>query len=226
MTPEVIRFAAALASIGGADAKRNSYAAKLAGMDITRTAAFRIARSVKVKRLLDAASKVATGQRPAVTEAMIDARVDEMINSRDDRASAVGIELRSKRLAAKAARQTQEPDEQETARAILQLCRPTMAPLVWAEIILRECRWHAPFLEELAPYLVAHHAEDWRHYRALLQGEHGQMAGQVDRLESGRLLTLNEILSAIGISKAGATPLAPDIRTASGNGSTEVFDAA
>jgi len=58
MSPELVRFTAALAQLGGAESGKNTVAAKLAGIDCNRTQAFRHARSVAVRELLNEAEKI------------------------------------------------------------------------------------------------------------------------------------------------------------------------
>lgn len=96
-----IRFAAALVTLGGPDSRSNSMAAQLAGMDLSRTAAFRLARSVKIRKLIDEAEETKKGERKPLTEAEIDQRIDKMIASPNDLAAAKGIELRDRRKAAR-----------------------------------------------------------------------------------------------------------------------------
>jgi hypothetical protein len=97
LAPETIRFAAALHSLGGADAKKNTQAARLAGLDWDRVQAFRQARSVSVRKLLDEAKRLKAGTLPALTEADIDREIDDLIRQPDALTKARGIELREKR---------------------------------------------------------------------------------------------------------------------------------
>jgi hypothetical protein len=94
-----IKFTAALHSLGGADSKKNTQAARLAGIDCDRTAAYRMARSVDVRRLLDEADKIKRGARPPLTEAEIDQKIDDLIRAPDALTVARAIELREKRRA-------------------------------------------------------------------------------------------------------------------------------
>jgi hypothetical protein len=97
LAPETVRFAAALHSLGGADAKKNSQAARLAGLDWDRVQAFRQARSVSVRKLLDEAKRLKAGNLPPLTEADIDREIDDLIRQPDALTKARGIELREKR---------------------------------------------------------------------------------------------------------------------------------
>jgi hypothetical protein len=67
--------------------------------------------------------------------------------------------------------------------------------------VLRGYQWHAPFIRQIVPYLAAHHPGDWRVYRGLLIGEVDQMAADIARLESGPLLSLEEIRTAAGVGR-------------------------
>src|SRR5215472_3876504 len=60
------KFAAAVHALGGADAKKNTQAARVAGLTLDRTQAFRLAR-----KLLDEANKIKSGKRPPVSEAEV-----------------------------------------------------------------------------------------------------------------------------------------------------------
>jgi hypothetical protein len=93
-----IRFCAALINLGGPDSRNNSMAARLAGMELSRTEAFRLARSVKVRRLINAAEDIKTGKHKPITEEEIDQRIDRMIRSQNDQWAARGIELHERRL--------------------------------------------------------------------------------------------------------------------------------
>jgi hypothetical protein len=97
LAPETIRFAAALHSLGGADAKKNTQAARLAGLAWDRVVAFRAARSVGVRKLLDEAKRLKAGNLPPLTEADIDREIDDLIRQPDALTKARGIELREKR---------------------------------------------------------------------------------------------------------------------------------
>src|SRR5262249_18987994 len=75
----------------------NSLAARLAGMNIGRTVAFRHARSVGVRKLLGKAEQIHSGKHKPLTEEEIERRLAEMIRSANDVAAAKAIELRDKR---------------------------------------------------------------------------------------------------------------------------------
>jgi hypothetical protein len=112
------RFAAALVTLGGPDSRSNSMAASLAGMSLSRTEAFRLARSVKVRKLINEAEETKKGERKPLTDDEIDARIDKMIASPNDLAAAKGIELRERRKVAREERESQKPlitDEEDLA---------------------------------------------------------------------------------------------------------------
>jgi hypothetical protein len=96
LSAELIRFAAALQQLGGADGKKNSVAARLAGINCGRTQAFRYARSVKVRRLLDLAEEIRSGERKSLTKEEIRFKIEDLIRSPDAGTAAKGIELLSR----------------------------------------------------------------------------------------------------------------------------------
>ena len=98
LEPDQIRFAAALLNLGGPDSRNNSMAARLAGMELSRTEAFRLARSVKVRKLITAAEDIKSGKHKPIDETEINQRIDRMIRSQNDQWAARGIELHERRL--------------------------------------------------------------------------------------------------------------------------------
>jgi hypothetical protein len=98
LEPDQIRFCAALINLGGPDSRNNSMAARLAGMELSRTEAFRLARSVKVRKLITAAEDIKTGKHKPISEEEINQRIDRMIRSQNDQWAARGIELHERRL--------------------------------------------------------------------------------------------------------------------------------
>jgi hypothetical protein len=112
-----IRFCAALINLGGIDSRNNSMAARLAGMELSRTEAFRLARSVKVRKLITAAEDIKTGKHKPITEEEIDQRIDRMIRSQNDQWAARGIELHERR-AERRRQQESSGDLQQTLLAL------------------------------------------------------------------------------------------------------------
>src|SRR5262249_20288294 len=96
MSDELIKFSAALASLGGADSRNNSLAARLAGMTIGRSAAFRCARSVSVRKLLGKAEQIHSGKFRPLSEEEIERRLAEMIRSANDVPCVKAIEIRDR----------------------------------------------------------------------------------------------------------------------------------
>jgi hypothetical protein len=108
LEPDQIRFAAALLMCGGPDSRNNTAASRLAGMALSRTEAFRLARSVKVRKLITEAEETKKGERKPLTEAEIDQRIEKMILSPNDLAAAKGIEIRDRRSATREDRELAE----------------------------------------------------------------------------------------------------------------------
>jgi hypothetical protein len=127
LKPEYIKFAAAKFQLGGHGSRQNSLAASLADIEATPSAAFRIARSVGVQKLLDEAKKIQAGKAPRVTDAEIDQRIDLMIKSPDHRAAGVGIELRAKRDSLARSRDDGPTDLGEITRQLLEVSGPEAA---------------------------------------------------------------------------------------------------
>jgi hypothetical protein len=100
MSPELVRFAAAFAQLGGPGSKKNTVAARLAGITCSRTQAFRDARSVAVNKLLDKANQIKSGECKPVTEREIDERVAELIRSPNTKDFEIGYTIRERRKSA------------------------------------------------------------------------------------------------------------------------------
>jgi hypothetical protein len=118
LEPDQIRFCAALINLGGIDSRNNSAAARLAGLNLSRTEAFRLARSVKVRRLITAAEDQRSGRAPAITEDEINQRIDRMIRSQNDQWAARGIELHEKRLERRRQKAEAQPDLNAELRSL------------------------------------------------------------------------------------------------------------
>jgi hypothetical protein len=198
LSPETIRFAAALFRLGGAEAKKNSVAAHLAGLSIGRTQAFRLARSVGVRRLLLEAEKVRDGSRSAVTEAEIDRRIDDMILSPEHSTSAKGIELRDKRAARKQPVEEVDPNE-IYRRLIIEIPHAGPALAVGSYFNLTGRISGFPFVATVGPYLAKHFPDDWRRWRGTAPDP------LIDSVEAGPILTPEQIIEAVK-KPAGAKP--------------------
>src|SRR5215831_11205690 len=119
LEPDQIKFAAALITLGGPDSKNNTVAARTAGMDLNRVQAFGLARSVKIRKLIDNAEQIKQGKRKPLSEEEIDARVDKMCMSPNDRDAATGIKLRDERRAARVQASSQEETLEQNLAAII-----------------------------------------------------------------------------------------------------------
>jgi hypothetical protein len=175
MKPELVRFAAALLQLGGPEARKNSVAARLAGVAGGRTQAFRAARSVGVRRLLDEAEKVTLGKRPPITEAEIDRKVEDLIRSPDAGTVAKGIELRHRRedreRADRRSRDGEPADIAEITRQLLEISGregAISACELWHTIAtnLMDC----PYFRLLAPIISHNHPGLWQRYRSPMAG--------------------------------------------------------
>jgi hypothetical protein len=203
-----IRFACAR-HLGANKAKSAALAGYSGGPEALRSAGVRAEGTKAVEDLLTlAAAAESPGDADTATATEIDRKLTKLIRSPDGAISLKAIEAHQKREERRDAglvRPTEEETIEQAARDFMALCRPGMAPLMWAEIILRGYQWHAPFIRQIVPYLAAHHPDAWGAYRTLLIGEFNQMAADVTRLESGPLLTLEQVLAAAGVG-APVTP--------------------
>jgi hypothetical protein len=168
---EHIRFCAAKFGLGGADSKKNSLACELAGIQATHSQAFRIARSVKVAKLLAEAKKIQAGKVPPLTDREISQRIDLMVRSPDHRAAAVGIELRHKRDAIARARDDEPADIGEITRQLLEISGregAISACELWHTVAtnLMDC----PYFRLLAPIISHNHPGLWQRYRSPMAG--------------------------------------------------------
>jgi hypothetical protein len=210
LKPEYIKFAAAKFQLGGHGSRQNSLAASLAGIEATPSAAFRIARSVQVQRLLDEAKKIQAGKAPRVTDAEIDQRIDLMIKSPDHRAAGVGIELRSKRDERARARDDEPADIGEITRQLLEISGregAISACELWHTVAtnLMDC----PYFRLLAPIIAHNHPGLWARYRAPMAGrveffkgsEHEQrILAEFDAAGAAPEPTDTEFRAAIGVA--------------------------
>lgn len=207
-TETQIKFACAR-HLGANKAKSATLAGYKGSPEALRSAGVRAEGTTAVEQLLTlAAAAESPGDADTATAAEIDRKLTKLIRSPDGAISLKAIEAhqrREERRDAGLVRPSEEETTEQAARDFMALCRPEMAPLMWAEIVLRGYQWHAPFIRQIVPYLAAHHSDAWRAYRELLVGDVNQMAGDVARLESGPVLSLEEILTAAGVG-APVTP--------------------
>jgi hypothetical protein len=210
LRPEHIRFAASKFSLGGHDSRKNTLACELAGIQATPSQAFRIARSVSVQRLLDKAKKIAAGKQPRVSETDIDRRIDDMIKSADNRAAAIGIELRGKRDALARSRDDEPADIGEISRQLLEISGREGAIGVlelWHTVAtnLLAC----PFFPLLAPIVRARYPDLWQRYR-------GPMAGRVEFFKGSE--HERRILAEFDAAGAAPEPTDAEFQEAIGKG--------
>jgi hypothetical protein len=203
-TEQQIRFACARHQ-GANKSRAATLAGYSGGAEALRSAGVRAEGTKAVEDLLTLAA-VSEGGGDAdgpATDAEIDRKLTKLIRSPDGAISLKAIEARDRRVGAAAqarAGAVKEPDDpKEEARVYMSACRRAAAPIIWGEFILRAHYWYSPFLHELAPYLRAHHPAHWQDYRRYLAGEYNQAAAQVDKLEKGPLLSLDEILAKVGV---------------------------
>jgi hypothetical protein len=202
-----IRFAAAMIVLGGAGNKNNSAAAKLAGMDLNRTEAFRLARSVKVRKLVDAAEEIKTGKRRPLTEAEIDARIDKMCMSPIDRDAAIGIKLRDDR---KSERLRAEADETSLPEQFASLIATLPQSGVGAALAMGTYFnkvgdiFNFPFLELCAPIVRQNFATEWQRFR---NGgvKRQDMADYLDKCAAGVVIDGDDLVSAVRAAAASST---------------------
>ena len=209
MSEELIRFTAALYQLGGADARKNSQAAKLASIACDRTAAFRMARSVAVRRLLDMADEIKVGKRPPLTEEQIDRKIDDLIRCPDALTVARGIELREKRKAARNAENAQKEDQDHDAMDRDVICALPLAG--WGAALVLGSFFKAygniinfKFIREVAPLVAKKFPAEWARWREKhnLPGKEW-MLDFLDELAAGPLLVGDELVAAVTAKHPG-----------------------
>jgi hypothetical protein len=202
---DVIKFTCALHGLGGVQAKKHSAASKLAGLELNRVEAFRLARSAKVGRLLDEAAQIRSGTLPPLSEAEIDQKIDEGIRRNADALSVARfIELRERR---KAAKRESEPAKEYSVHDILAelILGPSMPEIaaLYTCVIFDDQTDHAlinhPFIREVAPAVAKFFPEQWAKWqnRHLLEP---QLVWNVEFLKecaAGPLLTGDDLKAAV-----------------------------
>jgi hypothetical protein len=197
LEPDQIRFAAALITLGGPDSKNNSAAARAAGMELTRVQSYRLARSVKVRKLIDNAEQIKTGKRKPLTEEQIDERVDRMCMSPNDRDAAVGIKLRDDRTAA---RLRVTDDEVSTEQALYDVI--ALVPHEEVGAFLAMSAFHSKvgningfkFLRECAPAIKARYPKQWEEWRCQ---DHRWTKHLDDAVNNNPLLQGHDLVAAV-----------------------------
>jgi hypothetical protein len=204
MSEDLIRFSAALFQLGGADSKKNSVAARLAGLShLTRTQAYRHARSVAVRRLLNEADKIKSGKRVPITEDEIDQRIETLIRSPDATMVARGVELFEKRRAVrKAEREKWESEATDRERDLL-MARGliTALPLGSGPGIAMGTFFNShqtltsfPFLRQCAPLVSQKYPTDWARW---LERHTEQDRATLNSIAAGPVLEGEDLIAAI-----------------------------
>jgi hypothetical protein len=186
-----------------------SKAATLAGYsgspEALRSAGVRADGTKGVEDLLTLAGAAEDGgskDGPA-TPAEIDRKLTKLIRSPDGAISLKAIEAMERREERRRQRDTTSEfdlsDDEVLARTFMSIARPEGAPIIWAELVLVRYHWHSPFLRELVPWFAANRPADWAVFRKILIGEYGQMLDNVVKLESGPVLSLDEIVTRCGL---------------------------
>jgi hypothetical protein len=196
LEPDQIKFAAALITLGGPDSKNNSAAARVAGMDLDRVQSFRLARSVKVRKLIDNAEQIKQGKRRPLTEEEIDARVDRMCMSPNDRDAAVGIKLRDDRTAA---RLRVTDDKVSTEQALYDVV--ALVPHEEVGAFLAMSAFHSKvgninsfkFLRECAPAISRRYSKAWQEWRC----QNHSWTQFLDEMANGPLLQGHDLVAAV-----------------------------
>jgi hypothetical protein len=167
LKPEHVRFAAVMWQLGP-DSKANSLAARQSGVEGGPSQAFRVARSIGVRKLLAKAKEIEIGRRPPITEQEIDASVEDLIRSPDSRAKQVGIELYHKRQdrSARSRSDGLPSDPAEIVRellAVMGIEGTVSAAEMWftATNDLPSC----PHFSLIGPILCRRYPDLWRRYR-------------------------------------------------------------
>ena len=196
LEPDQIKFAAALITLGGPDSKNNSAAARVAGMDLDRVQSFRLARSVKVRKLIDNAEQIKQGKRRPLTEEEIDARVDRMCMSPNDRDAAVGIKLRDDRTAA---RLRVTDDKVSTEQALYDVVALVPHEEVGAFLAMSAFRSKVgninsfKFLRECAPAIKNRYPQQWNEWRC----QSHLWTQFLDEMANGPLLQGHDLVAAV-----------------------------
>jgi len=198
LEPDQIKFAAALITLGGPDSKNNTVAARTAGMDLNRVQAFRLARSVKIRKLIDNAEQIKQGKRKPLSEEEIDARVDKMCMSPNDRDAATGIKLRDDRKAARLRADEQEESlEQQLASVITSVpesgCGAFLAMSTFRSKTGNLINY--PFLAETLPIVARYFPGEWQLWRPAEKAH--WVTDFLDKMAAGPFLEGDQLKAAI-----------------------------
>jgi hypothetical protein len=205
-----IRFAAAIITLGGAGNRNNSAAARLAGMELNRTEAFRLARSVKVRKLVDAAEEIKTGKRRPLSEDEIDARIDKMCMSPIDRDAAIGIKLRDDRKSARLRAETDEPSlPEQFALLIATLPMSGLGAALAMGTYFNKVGdiFNFPFLELCAPIVHQNFPTEWQRFRNSV--DRADMAEYLDKCADGLVIGGDDLVNAVKAAASSSSRRRP-----------------
>jgi hypothetical protein len=201
-----IRFAASMVVLGGAGNRNNSAAAKLAGMDLNRTESFRLARSVRIRKLVDGAEQIKSGKRRAVSEDEIDERIDRMCMSPIDRDAAIGIKLRDDRKSERLRVETEQPSwPEQFASLIVTLPQSGLSAALAMGMYFNKAGdiFNFPFLELCAPVVRQNFAPEWERFRSGVRRQ--DMADYLDKCAAGAVISGDELVNAVKAAAASST---------------------
>jgi hypothetical protein len=190
---------------GANKSKAATLAGYSGGPEALRSAGVRAEGTKGVDDLLTLAAAAEDGglKDGLATPAEVDRKLAKLIRSPDGGISLKAIEVAERREERRRDRGRSSDDadlsDEGLARAFMSIARPEGAPIIWAELVLVRYHWHSPFLRELVPWFAANRPADWAAHRKRLFGEYGQMLDNVVKLESGPVLSLDEIVTRCGL---------------------------
>jgi hypothetical protein len=168
-------------------------------MDLTRTQAFRLARSVKVRKLITEAEETKSGQRKPLTEDQIDARIDKMISSPNDLAAAKGIELRDRRKTALNSAQPEESLEGNLAAIIALVPEQGVGAFMGMSAFIHAggALINYPYLAETAPIIARYYPTEWMRWRQKESGQTRWVLEFLDKMAAGPVLEDDALIAAV-----------------------------
>jgi hypothetical protein len=190
-------------TLGGADNRNNTAAARLAGMDLNRTEAFRLARSVKIRKLVDAAEEIKSGKRRPLSEDEIDARIDKMCMSPIDRDATIGIKLRDDRRHARLQAEVDEPTLPEQFALLIAALPVSGLGAAFAMGTYFDKVgdiFNFPFLELCAPIVHQNFPTEWARFRnGVVRTD---MAEYLDKVADGIVIGGDDLVNAVKAAAA------------------------
>jgi hypothetical protein len=203
LSTDAIRFAAALFMLGGADARKNSQAAKLASLDWDRVHSFRVARSVGVRKLLSEAARIKSGRLPPLTEADIDRKIDDLIRCPDAQTVARGIELRERRKENLRRREAAAAEAADDPDANLRNLICALPESGLGAALALGCFFHGtanivnfPHIKLVAPLVSRTHPVEWARWR---EKHEPHWHSVIDEWAAGPVLSGDQIVAALTV---------------------------